>query len=109
MRRAKSDGAKGIFLVPTNRKAAYYMCLIQHAHGSRVVPPARELFTHTARSMPQHTLFAVDFGERADHTAPLCGQEGRRRALGREVRGLETLERGVLVDQLAQLAGALLA
>jgi hypothetical protein len=108
VRRAKSDGARGIFLVPTNRKAAYYICLTQHSHGTRVVEHARELFAHTARTMPQHTLFAVDFGERADQTAPLCGQEGRRRALGREVRGLETLERGVLVDKLAQLAGALL-
>lgn len=30
VRRAKSDGARGIFLVPTNRKAAFYMCLSQH-------------------------------------------------------------------------------
>ena len=106
IRRAKSDGARGIFLVPTNRKAGYYMCLTQHSHASRVVRPDRGAFVHTTRAMTPHTLFAVDFGERADHTAPPCGQEGRRRTSGREQRVLEILERGALSSKLATLAGA---
>ena len=107
VRRAKSDGARGIFLVPTNRKAAYFMCLTQNAHASRVIGQAKGLFIHTARAMPQHTLFAVDFGERADRTAPACGQEGRRRTTGREARVFEAQEHGVLADKLAALAGEL--
>ena len=62
VRRAKSDGARGIFLVPTNRKAAFYMCLSQHAHASRIVRSDKDTFVHVVRSMPQHTLFAADLG-----------------------------------------------
>jgi hypothetical protein len=109
VRRAKSDGARGIFLVPTNRKAAFYMCLSQHAHASRIVRSDKDTFVHVVRSMPQHTLFAVDFGERADHTSPPSGQEGHRRSTGRELRPLEAIEQGVLAAKLAALAGAISA
>ena len=99
-------GARGIFLVPTNRKAAFFMCLTQHAHASRVVRPDRGTFLHATRPMTQHTLFAVDFGERADHTSPPCGQEGQRRSSGRELRPLEAIENKALAERLEALAGA---
>ena len=47
VRRAKSDGARGIFFLPTNRKAAYFMCLTQSAYASRVIGQAKGLFIHT--------------------------------------------------------------
>jgi hypothetical protein len=109
VRRAKSDGARGIFLVPTNRKAAYYMCLSQHAHASRVIEQTATGFVHANRAMTQHTLFAVDFEERPDRTAPArCGQESHRRISGRADRVIESEERGALSDKIAALAGDLL-
>ena len=77
--------------------------------ASRVVRSDKGTFVHVVRSMPQHTLFAVDFGERADHTSPPSGQEGHRRSTGRELRPLEAIEQGVLAAKLAALAGAISA
>ena len=107
VRRAKSDGARCIFLVPTNRKAAYFMCLAQRCHASRVIVQETEPFVHTTRDMSQHTLFSVDFMERADRCSPACGQERQRRSSGRGVRVVEALERSALSQQLSALAGAL--
>jgi len=110
VRRAKSDGARGIFLVPTNRKAAYYMCLAQNAHARQIIDQQCTGFVHSTRPLTQHTLFAVDFGERADRTAPAaCGQAHRRRSSGREARRIETEERATLSRNIAALAGSLLA
>jgi hypothetical protein len=110
VRRAKSDGARGVFLVPTNRKAAYYMCLVQNAHARQVIDQRLTGFVHASRPMTQHTLFAVDFGERADRTSPsACGQALRRRSTGREARRIETEERVALSHNIAALAGSLLA
>ena len=107
VRRAKSDGARGIFLVQTNRKAAYFMCLSQRCHASRVIAQDAEPFVHTARELTQHRLFAVDFMERADRCSAACGQERQRRTSGRPERVVEALERSALSDQLNNLADAL--
>ena len=108
-RRAKSDGARGIFLVPTNRKAAYYVCLTQHAHASRVIDQRQTGFLHSSRDMTHHTLFCVDFAELADRTSPAaCGQDLHRRVLGRAERVIELQEGVALSENISALAGSLL-
>ena len=78
----------------------------QRAHASRVIVQDAGPFEHTARDMTQHTLFAVDFLERADRCSPTCGQERQRRSSGRGIRVGEALERIGLSDQLSALACA---
>ena len=110
VRRARSDGARGIFLVPTNHKAPYFMCLKQRSVGRSVIVGAAGAFQYTDRQMPQHTLFAVDFGgPGAERAAPACGQEYRRRTCGREFRRIDEQEQTAITEKLSELAESLLA
>ena len=106
VRRAKSDGARGIFLVATNKRAPYFLCLKLHCTEQVKVEPDAGVFEHCVRQMPQHTLFAVDFGDKhADRASPLCGQETTRRRTGRAERVHETEECVALAQQAQSLAG----
>ena len=83
--RAKSDGVRAAFVVPTAYKAGYW-----EAHRGRSVAqlqlddPASD-FALAQAPLGDDTLFLVDFG-RSDSTTPACGQEcklrGRRELFG---------------------------
>jgi hypothetical protein len=112
VRRAKSDGARGIFLVPINRKAAYYMCLMQFASEKEAVGMGNRTFEYTVREMPKMMLIAADFAERAgpaDRASPPCGQEFVRRASGRAVRPIEQEVQSAISGLLGALAERVLA
>ena len=110
VRRAKSDGARGIFLVPINQKAAYYKCLRQFAVIEQAVGAKVGLFTHTARQMPKHVLIAADFATgNADRASPPCGQEFVRRVNGRAIRQIEQAEQAGISECIAALAESVLA
>ena len=66
-------------------------------------------FQYTDRQMPQHTLFAVDFGgPGAERAAPACGQEYRRRTCGREFQRIDEQERTAITEKLIAPAESLL-
>ena len=110
VRRAKSDGARGIFLVPINRKAAYYMCLQQYSVEQEAVGMGDRVFEHAVRQMPKMMLFAVDFADgNADRASPPCGQEFVRRADGREVRAVDQEVQSAISGLLGALAESVLA
>jgi hypothetical protein len=103
VRRARSDGARGIFLVPRNRKLAYYQSLRQNAMLKLDLDADPGLFEHVRKPMTKHSLFAVDFARQPDRCTPYCGQEASRRRPGREIRPVEAEEARALVRQISLL------
>ena len=103
VRRAKSDGVRGIFLVPRNRKAPYYQALRQNALRERDLGAHADLFVHARKQMSKHSLLAVDFGGGVDMFSPPCGQEGRRRPRGRAALPIEEEEARALVQHISSL------
>lgn len=77
--RARSDGARGLFLVPTRQRAGYWMALRRAARRWCPVPAADCVFENTERELGAHTLFLVDFEGPPDATEP-CAAAGRRRS-----------------------------
>ncbi len=75
VRRARSDGARGFFLVPNAAKQGYWQCLSREARA-RIMHVARAGdFEHVGKKkMVDHSVssFFVDFGEGSDSYAPPC-------------------------------------
>ena len=103
VRRARSDGVRGLFLVARNRKQASYQSLRQNAFAYRDLEADPRLFDHVRKPMPKHTLLAVDFGRGTDRSVAYCGQETLRRPRGREPRPIEQEEARALVRQISLL------
>jgi hypothetical protein len=103
VRRARSDGVRGLFLVARNRKQASYQSLRQNSFARLDLDAKPDLFDHVRKPMPKHTLLAVDFGEGTDRSAAPCGQEAKRRPRGREPQPLELEEARALVRQISLL------
>ena len=103
VRRAQSDGARGIFLVPRNRKAPYYQALRQRAMLARHLEAEPDLFCHTRKQMCKHSLIAVDFSGGVDLTTAFCGQESEPRRKGRAVLPVEAEAARDLVRQISLL------
>ena len=75
VRRARSDGARGIFLVPNSAKQGYWQCLTRDARARHLGIAVANDFVHAShKRMTEHSLFYVDFGEGADDHAPPCAQ-----------------------------------
>ncbi len=77
--RARSDGARGLFLVPTRQRAGFWMALRRAAVRWQTVPEADCVFEHTERVLGSHTLFLVDFDGPSD-SIEACAAAGRRRS-----------------------------
>ena len=103
VRRARSDGARGVFLVPCSRKAPFFAALKAHALASSEVAVEADVFTHLSRPMCKHMLFAVDFGG-ADQGVGGCGQEALRRPRERWVRPIEADESEAILNKLRDMA-----
>ena len=89
--RARSDGARGLFLVPTRQRAGYWMALRRASRRWKAVPEGDCVFENTERALGAHTLFLVDFEGPPDATEP-CAAAGRRRAAGRTRDPVEAKE-----------------
>ena len=103
VRRARSDGARGVFLVPCNPRAPFYVALQKHAVATLDIPNEPDMFTHTAKPLCKHTLMAVDFGSSDTCTAG-CGQETAHRPQGRFVHPVEAEETAALVFKMSNMA-----
>ena len=103
VRRAQSDGARGVFLVPRNRKAPFYQALRQRALLTRHLEAEPDFFTHSRKQMCKHSLIAVDFSDGTDLTTPFCGQESELRRKGRAALPVEEEASRNLIRQVSLL------
>ena len=101
--RAQSDGARGVFLVPRNRKAPYYQALRKRAVLIRDLDAEPDYFVHARKEMCKHSLLAVDFAEGEDLTSLFCGQETEPRRRGRRTLRVEEEETRRLIRQISEL------
>jgi hypothetical protein len=93
VRRARSDGARGWFLVPNSAKAGFWQCLTRDAKARYHDIASGSAFTHAGtRKMGLHSLFFVDFAETADTCAPLCHGAGLHRPRRNDFRRCEEAE-----------------
>ena len=86
VKRARSDGVRAIFIVPTAYKAGYWMALRNHSIDQIELTQPNADFANAQVPLGRHTVFLVDFGGSDTSLLP-CGQEdlprGRRPLLGR--------------------------
>jgi len=90
--RARSDGARGVFLVPTRQRAGYWMALRRASTRWMHVPESCCVFEYTERVLGAHTLFLVDFEGPSD-SVEACAAAGLRRDQGRSRDPLEEAEK----------------
>jgi hypothetical protein len=102
--RARSDGVRGCFLVPTRHRAGYWMALRRAATYHLMLPESECVFEYCKRDMGAYTLFLVDFGGPDGSTDP-CPAAGLRRAKGREPDPVEDWEREELRRNLGLFDG----
>ena len=90
--RARSDGARGVFLVPTRQRAGYWMALRRASTRWMHVPESCCVFEYAERVLGAHTLFLVDFEGPSD-SVEACAAAGLRRDQGRSRDPLEEAEK----------------
>ena len=93
--RARSDGARGVFLVPTRHRAGYWMALRRASRRVVAVPEQVNMYENTERVMAAHTLFLVDF-EGPDDCVAACASAGLRRSGERPRDAVEDHESEIL-------------
>ena len=101
-----SDGARGLFLVPTNYKAPYWLALKRVSILQQEIEADASLYTNSAAPLGRHTLFAADFSAgRSDALAtPPCRQAFDRRRKGRQPDRAEATQHEEIHKQLQVLA-----
>jgi hypothetical protein len=84
-RRARSDGIRAIFVVPTAAAAGYWKGLRARSTARLELTSPRLEFHNPQGTMGNHTVFLVDFGDTDSRLAPCCEQaachRGRRQRL----------------------------
>jgi hypothetical protein len=99
VRRAKSDGVRGCFVVPTDHKAGYWKLLRGRSVARLALNKPEEAFACVQAPMAAHTVLLVDFGA-SDGVSPGCGQEFGRRGR-RALRGPGEVDEFSLLQELA--------
>jgi hypothetical protein len=103
VRRARSDGVKAVFVVPTAYKAGFWMALRNHAIDSFELTKPDSDFANAQAPLGKHTVFLVDFGG-PDANSPPCGQEAERRGRRPLLNVIEAEERLRVQAELQRLA-----
>jgi hypothetical protein len=87
-RRARSDGARAVFVVPTSYSAGYWKGLRARSTGQLELTYPQTEFHNPQGTLGNHTVFLVDFADADTRLPACCGQEseprGRRTRLGQE-------------------------
>ncbi len=92
-KRARSDGIRAIFLVPTAYTAGYWKGLLAYATAQMELTSPKAEFYNPQGTMGNHTLFLVDFSEADSSSAAACGQEHLRRGQRQRLSPVELEER----------------
>ena len=104
VRRARSDGVKGVFVVPTAYQSGYWMALRNHSIAMAELNDKASNFVGVQAPLGRHTIFLVDFGG-PDTQSPPCGQEATHRGRRTLLSAVETEERRRVRSEIAA-AGA---
>ena len=103
VKRARSVGARCVFIVPTAYKAGYWTALRNHSIDRAELTRPNLDFTNVQGTLGKHTVFLEDFGA-DDSLTPACGQSqaprGRRPLLG----DVEREERARVQEELRRLS-----
>ena len=104
VKRAQSDGARGLFLVPTNYKAPYWQALRRAARARLEIASNPQLYKWCGAPMGRHTLFAVDFTSSERRDGDPCPQAFQRRNKVCRFLPVEREEQEAIQAQLRHLA-----
>jgi hypothetical protein len=102
-RRARSDGVKAIFLVPTAVTAGYWKGLRARSTARLELTSPRLELHNPQGTMGNHTVFLVDFGDTDSRLAPCCGQAACHRGRRQRLSQVELEERSRTKAELARL------
>jgi hypothetical protein len=104
--RATSDGARRLFLVPTNNKAPYWLALKRVAVLQQEIRNDSSLYMNCSLPRGRHTLFAADFSSGSANTLATqpCRQAFERWPKGRRPNREEALQLEAIQKQLQVLA-----
>ena len=102
VRRAKSDGVKAAFLVPTSYKAGYWEALLGRAVAQLQLDEPATDFANVQAPLGAHALFLADFGS-ADNASPVCGQEREVRRRREHLGPIELEELARVKTELRRL------
>ena len=100
-KRARSDGVKAVFLVPTAHTAGYWKGLRARAVAQLELTSPKAVFHNPQGTMGIYTLLLVEFGGAGSSSEASCGQGRLHR--GRRQR-LSALELGERSPKRAELA-----
>ena len=102
VRRAKSDGVRACFVIPTDHKAGHWKALRSRSIAQLTLSKQETALEHVQAPKSSHTVFMVDFGA-AGGTSPGCGQEFARRGRRPRWEPQEAAELGELRRVARQL------
>jgi hypothetical protein len=100
VRRARSDGVKGVFVVPTAYQSGYWMALRNHSIAMAELNDKASNFVGVQAPLGRHTIFLVDFGG-PDTQSPPCGQEATHRGRRTLLSAVEAEERRRVQSEIA--------
>ena len=100
-KRARSDGVRAIFLVPTAYTAGYWKGLRARSVAQLELTSPKAEFHNPQGTMGNHTLFLVDFGGADSSSAASCGQDHLYRGRRQRLSPLELDERSRTRAELA--------
>ena len=104
VKRAQSDGARGLFLVPTNVKAPYWLALRRVSLAQLEIAANPALYKWSGRDMGRHTLFAADFAESERRDGDACPQAFEKREKACRFTSVEQEEQAAIQLKLRHLA-----
>ena len=104
VKRAQSDGARGIFLVPTNVKAPFWLALRRVSRAQKEVAANPGLYEWCEKPLGRHTLFAADFAETERRDGAPCPQAFLRREKVGRFSPVELEEQEAIQSKLRHLA-----
>jgi len=104
VKRAQSDGARGLFLVPTNVKAPYWLALRRVSLAQLEIAANPALYKWSGRDMGRHTLFAADFAESDRRDGDPCPQAFEKREKVCRFTPVEQEEQAAIQRKLRHLA-----
>ena len=102
-RRARSDGIRAVFVVPTAYTAGYWMGLRARSTAQLELTSPEKEFYNPQGTMGNHTVFLVDFGDTDSLSAACCGQAHLHRGRRQRLSDVELEERRRTKAELARL------
>jgi hypothetical protein len=103
VKRARSDGARCVFVVPTAYKAGYWMALRNRSIDRAELTRPDLDFTNVQGTLGKHTVFLEDFGT-DDSLTPACGQSQAPRGLRPLLGDVEREQRARVQEEPCRLS-----